>query len=148
MSVCVFLAADCSLPEIGPSKNYPVSFNSDTGKIFDGGADDNFSLISFGEAYLYCDKKYAVSIELQQFTAGRAARIIDYIKTALAQTESVEIWNVWLLEYWDYDDRPYISKKTIHIGELTAENIEIIYNASNLGMKDRNHPVFYCLKII
>ena len=144
MSGCVFLAADCPLPEIGPSKNYPVSFNSDTGKIFDGGADDNFSLISFGE----CDKKYAVSIELQQFTAGRATRIIDYIKTALAQTESVEIWNVWLLEYWDYDDRPYISKKTIHIGELTAENIEIIYNASNLGMKDRNHPVFYCLKII
>ena len=144
MSGCVFLAADCPLPEIGPSKNYPVSFNSDTGKIFDGGADDNFSLISFGE----CDKKYAVSIELQQFTAGRAARIINYINTALAQTESVGIRNVWLFEYFDYDDRPYISKKTIHIGKLTADDIEKIYNASNLGMKDRNHPVFYCLKII
>ena len=144
MSGCVFLASDCPLPEIGPSKNYPVSFNSDTGKIFDGGADDNFSLISFGE----CDKKYAVSIEQQQITAGRAARIINYINTAQAQTESVGLRNVWLFEYFDYDDRPYISKKTIHIGELTADDIEKIYNASNLGMKDRNHPVFYCLKII
>ena len=55
----------------------------DTGTIFDGGADDNDCLLPFDEVDLYCEKKYGVSLELPQFTNGRAEQITAYIRTAL-----------------------------------------------------------------
>ena len=104
MSNCVFIAADSLLPEVRPTKDYPLHINLDTGIISDGGADDNYSLLTFDEVDLYCRKKYGVYLELHQYTDGRARQIIEYIRTALLQTDCVEIWNVWLLGYWEYDE--------------------------------------------
>ncbi len=148
MSACIFIAADVPLPEVRPSQDYPLHINLDTGIISDGGADDNYSLLPFDEVDLYCKKKYGVYLELPQFTDGRARKIMEYIRAALQQDDSVEIWNVWLLGYWEYEDRPYIRKRTIRTEKLTADDIKEIINAENWDNKDKNRPSFYCLEII
>ena len=147
MSHCIFIAADTPLPEVTPSQEYPLEIDLDTGTIFDGGADDNYFLLPFGEVDLYCEKEYGVYLELPQFSAGRVGQIIDYIKTALIQSDSVEIWNVWLSGCWEFDDRPHISKKTVPIDELTGDDIKEIVQAENWDNKDNNRPWFYCLEI-
>ena len=148
MSTCIFMAADSPLPEVRPSKEYPLHINVDTATIFDGGADDNYSLLTFNEVDLYCKKKYGVYLELPQFTEGRVRQIMDYIRAALLQTGCVEIWNVWLMGYWEYDDRPYIRKRTIRMEELTIDDMKEIIKAENWDNKDKNRPSFYCLEII
>ena len=148
MSTCIFIAADCPLPEVRPSQEYPFHINLDTNTVYDGGADDHYSLLAFDDVDLYCEKKYGVSLELPQYTDGRAKRIIDYIKTALLQSNSVELWNVWLLGYWEFDDRPYIHTKVVHLDDLTVEDIKEIYEAINWNNKDRNRPSFYCIEVV
>ncbi len=148
MSKCVFIAADSPLPEVRPSHNYPHRFNVDTGVIYDSGADDDYSLWQFSEVGIYCKKKYGVSLELDIYTEGRAKQIIDYIKAAFLHTDSVEFWNVYLIGYWEFDDRPYIHKRTVHIDELTVNDIKEINEAENWNNKDTNRPSFYGIEII
>ena len=107
-----------------------------------------FFLLPFDDVNVYCEKKFGVYLELPLYTEGRARQIIDYIRSTLRQTESVELWNVWLLGYWEYDDRPYIRKKTVNINDLTVTDIKEINNAENWNNKDPNRPSFYCLEII
>ena len=87
-------------------------------------------------------------LELPVYTEGRARQIIHYITSALRQVECVELWNVWLLGYWEYDERPYIHKKTIPIQELTVGDIEYINAAENWNNKDPNRPSFYCIEVV
>lgn len=148
MSNCIFIASDHPLPEVTPSQEYPLEINLDTGTIFDGGADDNYFLLSFDEVDIYCQKKYGVYLELPQWTPGRARRIIDYIRTALMQTDSVEIWNVWLSDDWAFEDRPHLCKQTLSMDQLTPEDIQEITQAENWDGKDQNRPWFYCLEIL
>lgn len=148
MSVCVFIAADCPLAEVRPAQEYPFHIDLDTGVVCDGGADDNFYLLPFDDANIYCEKKYGVCLEILKYTDGRANRIIDYIRKALLQEESVELWKVWLLGYWEYEDRPYIHKKTIRIDELTGNDIKEINEADNWNNKDQNRPSFYCIEVV
>lgn len=148
MSNCVFIASDHPLPEVTPSQEYPLEINLDTGTIFDGGTDDNYFLLSFDEVDIYCQKKYGVYLELPQWTPGRARRIIDYIRTALMQTDSVEIWNVWLSDCWEFEDRPHLCKQTLSMDQLTPEDIQEITQAENWDGKDQNRPWFYCLEIM
>ena len=77
MSNCVFIASDRPLPEVRASQDYALHINVDPGTISDGGADDNYSLLTFDEADLYCNKKYGVYLELPQFTDGRARKIMN-----------------------------------------------------------------------
>ena len=44
MSVCTFIASDCPLKEAAPVQDYPLEINLDNGQIYDGDADDNYSL--------------------------------------------------------------------------------------------------------
>ncbi len=148
MSQCVFIAADCPLPEVRPSQDYPRHFNADTGVIYDSGADDDYCLLPFRDVDIYCRKKYGVSLELHLYTEGRAKRILDYIKEALQQTDSVELWNVWLLGYWEFADRPYIHKRTIPVNGLTVNDIREMNEAENWNNKDQNRPSFYCIEIV
>ncbi len=148
MSRCIFIAADCPLSEVRPSQDYLRHFNVDTGVISDSGADDDYCLLQFNEVDLYCKKKYGVSLELHRFTEGRAKQIIDYIKAALQQTDSVELWNVWLLGYWEFDDKPYIHKRTVRIDELTVNDIQEMNEAENWNNKDNNRPSFCCMEIV
>ena len=148
MSVCIFIAADCQLPEVKPSRDYPLNIDLNSGIIDDGDADDNYFLIKFDDVDIYCNKKYGVYLELHKYSDGRAKRIIDYIKNVLQQTDCVELWNVWLTDYWEYDDRPYINKKTVSINELTTDDIKKINDAGNWDKKYKNRPIFHCIEII
>jgi len=149
MSVCRFIAADVPLQEVKPSKEYPIHMDLDKGTIDDGGADDNFFLFSFPDVRDYTDKKYGVSLEWN-YTDGRAEEILKYIREVLKETESVEFWHVWLMDYYEYEDSPVIHKRKICINELTIKDIYELDSADIWNSPDKNipsRPLFYRLII-
>ena len=149
MSVCRFLASDYPLPEVAPSKKYPLEINIDIGEIYDGDAEDNYFLLNFADVEYYSKKKYGVSLEWR-YTDGRAKQLIEYIKTALQKTKTIEFWHVWLMDYYEYEDRPFIHKKVISVDELTTEHIRELDEAVIWNTPDRMYPErpsFYCLTI-
>jgi len=149
MSVCTFIASDVPLPEAVPSREYPLEIDIDSGTIYDGGADDNFFLNTFTDAADYTDKKYGVCLQWH-YTEGRARQIIKYIKTALQKTDTVEFWHVWLLDYYEFEDRPFIHKKTVSIDDVTEKMLEEVDSAPVWNRPDKmypDRPSFYCLTI-
>lgn len=149
MSVCLFIASDHPLQEMRPSKDYPLAINLDEGTIYDGGAEDNFFLLEFEDVKSYTDKNYGVRLEWR-YTDGRAKKILEYIERALEQEESVEIWNVWLMDYYEYDERPMIHKKKIAFSDLTVADIKEIDSSEIWNHPDKMYPgrpSFYCLTI-
>ncbi len=149
MSICRFIASNTPLTEFVPSKDYPVKIDIDKGTINDGGADDNYSLLTFDNVTDYTDKDYGVSLEWN-YTDGRAVQIVEYIRTTLLEADSIEFWSVWLMGYYEYEDRPYIHRKTISIAELTTEHIKEIDNAEIWNTPDKMYPErpsFYCLTV-
>lgn len=149
MSACTFLASDAPLKEVTPSQDYPLAINIDEGTICDGSADDNFSLCAFQDVEDYTDKKYAVSLEWR-YTEGRAKRIVEYIKTALQETDTIELWHVWLMGYYEFEDRPFVHRRTVGIDALTAETIRQIEAAEIWNVPDKQYPErpsFYCVTI-
>ncbi|MBO5315601.1 MAG: hypothetical protein J6B48_04125 [Clostridia bacterium] len=86
-----------------------------------------------------------------QYTDGRAKKIIEYIKSALLKSDSIEFWLVWLTDYYEFEDRPFVHKKTVSIDELSIEHIKEINSAEIWNKPDKmypNRPSFYCLRII
>ncbi len=146
MSNCIFIGADCPLVEVRPERAYPISINLDTGVVEDGGADDNYFLLPFPEVDIYCGKRYGVYLELPLDTDGRASGILHYIRAALEQTDCVELWNVWLSGYWEYEDRPRIHKKTLPAEEVTIADLRSLWQASNWAPGEER-PNFYCLEL-
>ena len=147
MSVCTFIASNSPLPSVSPSKEYPVYINIDTGVIDDGGADDNFFLLPFNDIDLYTNKEYGVYLEWN-YTDARAENIINYLKEALKNDDAVELWHVWLMDYYEYEDRPIIYHSSISINDLTTQDIKEFDNEKIWNNKDYpNRPSFYCLTI-
>ncbi len=149
MSVCTFIASDNPLKAVAPSQDYPFHINIDDGTINDGGADDNYFLNIFTNVENYTDKKYGVCLEWN-YTDGRAKQLIEYIKIALQNENSVELWHVWLMDYYEFEDRPKIHRHTIPIENLTIKHIEEIDSAEIWNTPDKmypNRPSFYCLTI-
>jgi len=147
MSVCTFIASNSPLPSISPSKEYPVYINIDTGVIDDGGTDDNFFLLPFNDIDLYTNKEYGVYLEWN-YTDERAENIINYLKEALKNDDTVELWHVWLMDYYEYEDRPIIYHSSISIDDLTTQDIKEFDNEKIWNNKDYpNRPSFYCLTI-
>ena len=149
MSVCKFIAADIPLQEMAPSKEYPIHIDIDKGTIDDGGADDNFFLFAFSDVQDYTDKKHGVYLEWN-YTDGRAEQILKYIRKALEETEQVEFWHVWLMDYYEYEDSPVIHKRTISIKEMTIQDIKEIDSAEIWNKPDKqipSRPSFYGLVI-
>ena len=149
MSVCTFIASDHPLAEVMPPQDYPIHINIDEGTVDDGGADDNFSLRNFAEVGCYSDKQYGVTLEWH-YTEGRARRIAAYIEDALQQTDAIELWHVWLTDYYEYEDSPVIHRQTISAAELTAEDIRELDDAEIFNKPDKRYPErpsFYCLTV-
>lgn len=149
MSVCKFIASDMPLAEFRPSQEYPYHVNIDDGTIYDGDADDNYFLFFFKDVDLYTEREYGVYLEWD-YTEGRARQIIEYIKKALEESESVEFWSVWLMDYYEYEDSPVIHKRTISIEEMTIQNIKEIEDADIWNKPDKqipSRPSFYRLVI-
>lgn len=110
MSVCTFIASDFPLTEVSPVQDYPFEINLDKGTMYDGGADDNYFLHFFQDVQNYTDKKNGVCLEWNYFTEGRAKQIIEYMKNVLQDTTSIELWHVWLMDYYEFEDRPVIHR--------------------------------------
>lgn len=150
MSECTFIASDYPLVEVEPSEDYPLDINFDDGMIYDGGADDNYYLSIFTDVEDYTKKRNAVYLEWS-YTEGRAKRIIEYIKDALQNTDSIEFWHVWLMgSCYEFEDSPVIHRRTISISELTTKHIKDIDNADIWNSPDKmfpNRPSFYCIEI-
>lgn len=149
MSVCTFIASDYPLPEVMPQKEYPLMINVDKGTIYDGGADDNFCLLPFVDVQRYTDKKYGVCLEWH-YTDGRAKKLLEYIKNALEYDTSIEIWHVWLMGYYEYDERPAIQRCTVSFSDLTIDDLREIDDAEIWNTPDKRNPgrpSFYCLVI-
>ncbi len=149
MSVCTFIASNCPLKEVAPEKEYSIEINLDSGIIDDGGADDNFFLLRFNDVSDYTDMKYGVYLEWD-YTDGRAEQIIKYMRAALEETEQLEFWHVWLMDYYEYEDRPVMHKRNISIGEMTIQDIKEIDSADIWNKPDKqlpNRPSFYRLNI-
>ena len=131
MSVCTFIASDSPLREVAPK------------------ADDNFYLLSFENVSDYTNRDYGVYLEWN-YTEERAEQIIKYLRDALKETGSVELWHVWLMDYYEYEDSPVIHKRTISIDEMTIQDIKEIDDADIWNKPDKqipSRPSFYCLKI-
>lgn len=149
MSVCTFIAADIPLQEVAPLKEYPIHIDIDNGIIDDGGADGNFYLRLFPDVGDYTDKKYGVSLEWN-YTDGRAEQILNYMRDALEKAESIELWHVWLMSYYEYEESPMIKKRTLSIGEMTIQDMKEMDCADIWNKPDKQlpgRPSFYCLKI-
>lgn len=139
MSNCIFLASDSPLKTYSPLKEYSLKINIDTGEIFDSGADDNFFLYDFGEVQSYSDKKFGVCLEWN-YTDERAKKLIEYIKDALKNSESVELWNVWLSYYYEYDESPVTHKQTVSFSALSIEDIKNFISSDNFNVPDKRYP--------
>ena len=135
-----------------PSQDYPLDINignDGTVTVQDGGADDNYHLFIFTDVADYTQKRNAVYLEWN-YTDGRAKQIIEYIKNALQNTDSIELWHVWRMDYYEFEDRPVIHRRTISISELTTKHIKEIDGADIWNTPDKmypNRPSFYCMEI-
>lgn len=149
MSVCTFIASDWPLQEAAPQREYPLVINVDEGTVYDSGAEDNFCLHTFHDVQCYTDKKYGVWLEWN-YTDGRAKKILEYIKNALEHEAAIEIWHVWLMDYYEYEESPVIRKCTVPFSDLTLDDIKEIHHAEIWNKPDKrnpNRPSFYCLRI-
>ena len=120
------------------------------GQIYDGDADDNYFLLPFADVREYSDKKNGVYLEWNYYTEGRAKQLIEYLKNALQNADSVELWRVWLGVRDEFEDSPVIHRQTISVDELTVKHIEEIDHADVWNTPDKmypNRPSFYCLEI-
>lgn len=152
MSVCTFIASDGPLREVAPQNGYPHILNIDEGTaaVCDGGADGNFFLYKFPDVRKYSDKKYGVYLEWWQYTDGRAKKILEYIKNALEYESAIEIWHVWLADYYEYEESPVIRKCTVPFSDVTMDDIKEIDSAEIWNTPDKRNPgrpSFYCLII-
>ena len=138
MSICRIIASDIPLAEFKPSQDYPLEINLDKGTMYDGGADDNYFITNFTNIQDYSKKKYGVSLEWN-YTDGRAKQIIEYMRSALLKTDSVEFQLVWLMDYYEFEDRPFIHKKTIRIDELNIDHIKEIDSADIWANPELNY---------
>lgn len=125
MSVCTFLASDYLLPEV------------------------DYFLYSFRDVRDYTDKSYGVYLEWD-CTDEEANRLLKYIKEGLKKDKSIELWHVWLGDYYEYEDSPVIHKKVRSIKELTVQDIQELASTEIFNHPDKyipSRPSFYCLKI-
>lgn len=149
MSICTFIAADVPLAAVAPPQEPPLETDpaQDTG--YDGVEDDGFFLHPFPRVEEYTDRKYGVWLEWEP-TENRASRIIDYIKAASRETDTVELWHVWLADRYGYADRPFLRVATVSAEALTEADILALDAADVWDVPDRaypNRPSFYRLSV-
>ena len=97
MSYFTYIASDYPLPTVErPDREHFIEFDTVTGSVFDGDYEDDFALYpAEGLSDVRTEKKYAVYLEWNYYTEGRAKNIIAYIKENLKHTDEVELWRIW-----------------------------------------------------
>lgn len=97
MSYFTYIASDYPLPTVErPDRELFIEFDTETGYVFDGDYEDDFAFYpAEGLSDGRTEKKYAVYLEWNYYTEGRARNIIEYIKENLKHTDEVELWRIW-----------------------------------------------------
>lgn len=148
MSVCTFLAADCPLPEkMQPEDGFCLEIDTRKGTKFDGDRDDNYGLYHFQDVRGYTDLQYGVELQWFYYTPGRAKELIRYIADALRHCDRVELWTVWLMDFYEYEERPYYRTRTVSLRDLTCEDIAEVTEA-DVWRESKLRPVYDCLRIV
>jgi len=119
----------------------PITISVVDGKaiIDDGGFDDDFMIFPVEKmADFLTEKKFFSCLELS-YTAGRANRLIEYLREQLEYTDEVELWHLWLS-----DDLTVRTRTTeIPTGELTFRDIKEL-----LDIEVWQEPLtHYCLTV-
>ena len=86
-------------------------------------------------------------MELYGWTCGAEIKLFT---SCFEKTELVEMWHVWLMDYYEYEDSPVIKKKFISIEKMTIQDIHELVIADIWNSPDRNissRPSFYCMVI-
>lgn len=97
LSYYTYIASDEPLPTVDrPDREITIEINTETGVFSDGDFEDDFALYP-AECLsdVRTEKKYAVYLEWNYYTEGRARNIIEYIKENLKHTDEVELWHIW-----------------------------------------------------
>ncbi len=128
LSVCTFLAANVPLPEVLPKSD----------------EDDSFFLFPFDEAGLYTDQTHALLLEWN-CTEEQSRSLIQYLRDVLRSAETVELWCVWLVDGWDYEDRPVFRRASLAIDDLLPEHLRELDDKEVLDGAGRSTA--YCLHI-
>ena len=142
MSVCTFIAADVSLQEAALARD---GYTTD----IDDSIEYEGFLLPFSEVDCYTDKPYAVYTEWHD-TETAAEQTLAYIKHVLQQTDTVELWHVWLGDYYEFEDRPVVHRRTLAIEELTAAQLCAFDELENWNTPDKRYPSrpsFYCWEV-
>ena len=133
MSVCTFLASECPLEEVKPPQD----------------DHDNFFFHSFSDVRAYTDKPYGAVLSWNCLD-GQAEKIMEYIKTALQHTNSIELWHVWLMDYYEFEDRPFLHQSVLPFSQLSPAHLQALEDSEIWNTPDKqypNRPSFYCLTI-
>ena len=143
MSVCTFLASDVPLEGWRPSQDDPFSVN------LDGGEDDCFFSYPFSEVRTYTSKPFGVVLSWNG-SERSARKIMEYIKMAIQKADSIELWHVWLTDYYEFEDRPFLHQKVLAFSQLSPAHLQALEDAEIWNTPDKqypNRPSFYCLTI-
>jgi len=121
MSVCTFLASDHPLPRIERREQEDVG------------------LFPIAPVPLPCEMRYAAAVEGEE-TEQAAAQLLERIRAALRQAEAVELWRVWLMDYWEFEDRPYLHTSVCRFSDLTLGDILGVAAAEVWNKPDKANP--------
>lgn len=146
MSHCIMLAADVPIPEIDPPEEPNFALILDGRNTTDNAGDDHYGLyprVLFGN---YTELPYAAELYLI-YKPGRALRFFDDIRALLQKTDAVELWNLWLMDDWEWDDRPIMHHKSICIDALTPEAFHDFIELESFQTPQQERPDCYCLRI-
>jgi len=85
------------------------------------GLDDDFSIrtLDCSTDDIYTDKEYR-AVLAWDYTAGRAEKVIQYVREHLKHTDELEIWHIWM----GNGDYPKIRKCTIGIDEFAPDDLK------------------------
>lgn len=116
--------------------------NPDTGILEDCGFDDDISILPMdGKSEdILTEKKYCASLQWPAYTAGRAERLITYIRDHLAIATQIELWHIWMGNSYP---PPRVQKTFIRMEDLDAGAVRKLYECS-VGELE---PVAGCVRI-
>lgn len=86
-------------------------------KADDGGPDGDFEVIPIEKTgEMHTQKQFCASLEGEWYAHGCVDQVIEYIKEQLAHVAEVEIWHIWMGDYYP----PQIKKVKLYADELDA----------------------------
>jgi len=131
MSVCTFLASNLPLPRVERVEAEDVG------------------LFPLRLPPLPCELPYAAEVEAADHHRA-AAQLLEQIRAALGRSETVELWRAWLMDYYEFEERPYLHTGVRRFCDLTEEEIIALDTAEVWNKPDKaypNRPSFYRLII-